>query len=172
MDRIKQFFTPVVPDSIGEEHVVWEFPEYVSEQKSRLWYVIVSVLLAAVLVYAVLTANYLFVVILLLSVFILIYQYFQPARKVKVVIGQDGIIIDKKFYSYKALKRFWIIYEPPYVKYLYLGFKSDLKPHYPIPLEDINPITVRDHLLNYLEEDFEKEELENNETLSRLMNIR
>jgi hypothetical protein len=42
----------------------------------------------------------------------------------------------------------------------------------PIPLEDINPMQLREVLLNYLEEDLEKDEEDFDETFSRLLNIR
>ena len=169
---LKSFLEPKLPDNIGEVHIEWEFPEFRKQEKSVLWYVIVGVVLAVCLIYAVVSTNYLFVVILFLSSFIIILQYFQISRNIDVKIAEDGIIIDKKFIPYKSLKGFWIIYNPPVVKYLYLDFKESFRKSYPVPLEDINPLKVREYLLKYIDENIKKEELDTDEAISHFLNIR
>jgi len=171
-EYLKAVVSPQVPENVGEVHVSWTFPEFVREKRSKVWYVIVSVILGLMLTYAVLTGNYLFAVILFLAVFTVVFQYFQEARDIPVVIAEDGIIVDKQFYPYRDLKNFWLAYEPPEVKLLYLEFKSSIKGGLPIPLEDINPLEVRNALLDYLDEDLEKDEEELNETLARVFKVR
>jgi len=169
---LKALVTPEIPEDIGSVLVEWTFPEYTKRSRSKGWYIVVGVLLALALIYAIWTMNILFAVILVLGVFIIVVQNFQPARSVSVIIGEDGVIMDQSFYPYKILKNFWIIYEPPEIKYLYLGFKRSVRGQLSIPLHDVNPIQVREMLLNYIEEDFEKEDEDINETFSRMMNIR
>ena len=140
--------------------------------RTRLWYIIVSIVLALLVLYAVLTANFLFAIILLLGAFILIFQYFQQARTIPVVIAEDGVIVDSQFFPYRILTSFSIIYEPPEIKMLYLDFRSDMRQSLPIPLEDINPLKVRDALLNYLDENVEREEEELGETFERVFRLR
>lgn len=172
MGKIKRMFIPKLPEDIGDIHIEWDFPEFVQEVRSRAWYIGFTLVLAALLIYAIITANYLFAIILVLSVFIIVYQFFQKPRLIPVVIGEDGIILDKKFYPYKILRSFAIIYEPPLTKFLYIDFKADFKKSMPIPLEDINPIKVREYLLNYIEEDIEREEEDIDENLAHIMKIR
>ena len=169
---LKNLADPPLPEDIGEVHVEWSFPEYVRRDKGKWWYIIVSILVGLCLLYAVLTENVLFAVILILGLFVIISQYFQAPRQIPVVIGEDGVIIDRKFYPHKVLKSFWIIYEPPDVKYLYIDFRNSVSKSLPVPLEDINPLMVREVMLNYLEEDLEKEEEDFDETFARMMNIR
>lgn len=169
---LKNLFAPDMPDDIGNSHVEWQFPEFAKEERSRAWYIAAAVILGLLLLFAVYTANFLFAIILLLSVFVIVYQFFQAPRNVPVVIGEDGIIVDKRFYPYKELKSFWIIYEPPHSKYLYLDFKSQIKKSLPVPLEDANPLAVREALLNYLIENLEEEDEHLGETLSRVLKIR
>lgn len=163
---------PFLPDDIGSVHVQWEFPEFTTVKRSRAWNAVAFVILALLVIYAVYTANFLFAMILALCTFILVYQYFQKPRPIPVVIAEDGIIVDKQFYLYKDLKGFYLIYEPPYSKYLYLEFKNKLRNDLPVPLEDVNPISVREALLNYLDENIERNEERGGETVSRLLNIR
>lgn len=169
---LKTLAAPQLPEDIGEVFIEWSFPEFVKQNKGKWWYIVVSAIIGLFLLYAVLTANMLFAVILVLGVFVIVFQYFQAPRPVPVIIGEDGIIVDSKFYPYKILKSFWIIYEPPQVKYLYLDFKNSVKKSLPIPLEDINPLVVREALLNFIDEDIEKEDEDFDETFARIFNIR
>jgi hypothetical protein len=169
---LKTLVSPQLPEDIGEIHIEWKFPEFVKQNNGKWWYIVVAGIIALFLIYALVTMNILFAVILVLGVFVILYQFFQIAKQIPVIIGEDGIIVDKTFYPYRTLQNFWIIYQPPSIKYLYLGFKSDMKRGLPIPLEDINPMQLREVLLNYLEEDLEKDEEDFDETFSRLLNIR
>lgn len=169
---LKALFTPEMPEDIGTVNLEWRFPEYIRVEHNRWWYIGMAALFGSLILYSVLTANVLFAIILVLMVFIIIFQYFQPARSISIIIGEDGIILDKRFYSYKILKSFWLVYDPPEVKYLYLDFKNQMKKSLPIPLEEINPLAVREVLLNYLEENLNKEEEELDETVARLFDLR
>ncbi|MEK7512230.1 MAG: hypothetical protein AAB575_04425 [Patescibacteria group bacterium] len=169
---LMRLVAPYLPDDIGSVHIQWEFPEFTSIKRSRAWNAAAFIVLAFLVVYAVWTANFLFAMILALCTFILVYQYFQKPRPIPVVVAEDGVIVDKQFYPYKVLKDFYIIYEPPYSKYLYLEFKNKLRNNLPIPLEDMNPIQVRETLLNYLDENLEKDEESGGEAFGRLLNIR
>jgi len=169
---LMRLVAPYLPDDIGSVHIQWEFPEFVIMPRSRAWNIVAFIILALLVVYAVYTANFLFAMILALCTFILVYQFFQKPRPIPVVIAEDGVIIDKKFYPYKILKDFYIIYEPPFSKYLYLEFKNQLRNKLPVPLEDINPLQVREALLNYLDENIEMNEEGGGEAFSRILRIR
>jgi len=173
---MKEFLTklvvPQVPENIGTVHINWQFPEYVNRRKTVLWYVIVAGALAFCLIYAIATANYLFAVIMGISAFILVFQQFQAPRSIPVVLGEDGIIIDRRFYPYKTLKSFSIIYEPPQSKYLFLDFQSGVKGSMSVPLEDMNPLTVREVLLNYIEENLERDSESFHETFEKMIRMR
>jgi hypothetical protein len=169
---LTKLVTPIVPDDIGEIYVNWQFPEYVRRQKTAWWYVAAIGFLAICLVYAIATANYLFAVIMGLATFIIIFQHFQAPRSIPVVIGEDGVIVDRRFYPYKNLKSFSIIYEPPQSKYLFLDFQNDFKRSFAVPLEDANPLKIREALLNYIEENLERDSESFHETLEKMMRMR
>jgi len=169
---LKILFSPQLPEDIGNIGIQWKFPEYIERAKSKAWYIIVLGLLAIMIVYSIITTNVLFAVILVLAVFTIIFQNLQPPRQVPVVIGEDGIIIDKSFYPYKMLKSFWLAYDPPEIKYLYLDFTSNIRKSLSIPLDDVNPLELREFLINYIEEDLTREEEEVEETLGRLFHLK
>ncbi|MCH7492666.1 hypothetical protein IID19_03715, partial [Patescibacteria group bacterium] len=62
-------------------------------------------------------------------------------------------------------------YEPPEVKNLYFDFKTGIRPSISISLESQNPVNIRKKLLEYLEEDTEKENESFSDGLSRMLKL-
>ena len=155
----------------GEALAEWTFPEYVQHERSKRWYVWAGVILALLLIYSIFTLNFLFAVIIILFVIILYAKAKNPPAEVKFKIFEDGIGIGSKFYKHKDVKNFWIIYEPPQVKTLYLNFKNKIRPVLAVPLEKQNPIRIRKILLDYVDEDLDKEEESFTEILGRRLKI-
>ncbi|MFH0987812.1 MAG: hypothetical protein V1763_00380 [Parcubacteria group bacterium] len=169
---LKALINPELPEDIGNVHAEWSFPEFIQHRPSKWWYLGTGAVLVAMLIYAVVTANFLFAIILVLAAFVTVYQFFQTPRGLQVKIGQDGVIVDRRFYPYRDLQSFWIIYEPPVAKLLYLDFKNKFRKSLPVPLEESNPLQVREALLNYLEENFEEEDERLDETIGRMLKMR
>lgn len=160
-----------MPEEHGKTLISWKFSEYKNHKRGFLWYVLAFIIIAGLLLYSVFSVNFLFGVIVILMVIIYFFYFTRQPRKIDLKITEDGIELDGKFYSYKELKKFWVIYDPPKVKNLYLDFKSISKPLISIPLEDQNPVEVRKALLDYLEEDIEKEEESASDGLSRILKL-
>lgn len=136
----------------------WTIQEY--EQHSRLpaWYWIMGGLGSVLVLYGMFTGNFLFAIVIILYGIILFLQSHQSPPQVPFKITDLGVIIGAKFYPYGELDGFYIIYDPPEVKMLYIETKSPFKPLLRIPLLDENPLEIRASLLAHLEEDLEKEE--------------
>lgn len=155
----------------GEVYFKWDFPEFGTSWRSSSWYkwaIPVAILLLA---YSFFTNNYLFAVIIILLAIIYFFQSFDSPLTVQCQITEDGIVLGGKFYDYRDLSLFWIIYEPPNVKNLYIEFNNPLKPRLGIPLNNQNPIAVRDVLEQYLEEDAEREDEPISDGLSRVLKM-
>ena len=91
--------------------------------------------------------------------------------EVQILILEDGMIIGEKFIEYKEIKEFYIVYQPPTIKNLYIQPKNQLKPRIAIPLEKQNPVEIRELLLKYIDENLEKEEIPTSESISRLLKL-
>ncbi len=91
---MKNLFNRPRPDDIGETHVAWSFPEYVKRHRTKLWYIIVIGVISVFLIYAIYTANFMFAIIILLSIFIFAFQLYQEPRTIDVVIAEDGITLN------------------------------------------------------------------------------
>jgi len=158
---------------IDDEHVLidWDFPEFEKHDRSKKWYIAAVIVLGILIIYAVWTSNILFAVILILAAFIGVIQHFQKPHDVEAAITEDGVLVGSKFYRYEEIESFWMIYKPPLAKLVYLDFKNKFKKNLAIPLENVDPIKVREILNQYLEEDLEREEEELSERLAKVLKV-
>jgi len=155
----------------GKTLIKWHFPEFEQPDRSVSWYVILFIIFATLLTYSVVTLNFLFAIIVVMVVVILFLHQRKDPIELEIKITEAGIEIGERFYAYKELNKFFIIYEPPEVSNLYIEFKSNLKPDLSIPLKKQNPITVRDILIDFLVEDVDKEEEPTADFLTRWLKL-
>ena len=142
----------------------WEFLEHHAHQRSMLWYAVAGAFSAALFVWATVTANYLFGLMIVLFVFILFLHDVKKAETMRFVITAQGLRLgfahepeSERTIPWRDLRQFWILYEPPKVKTLYFTYKSFWSPHLVIPLQDEDPVKIRRALKKYLDEDTTKE---------------
>src|SRR4030042_4110231 len=110
----------------------------------------------ALVIYCIFTANFLFALVIILVVFIVFLRSYYPPKELNFQITEEGILLGNQLFTYDKIKNFYIIYKPPLVKKLFFtlkGFAPDLS----IMLYDNNPLPIREKLLEYLQEDLEKE---------------
>ena len=108
--------------------------------------------------YGVITGNFLFSLIVILFSIIIFLQAHQEAPQVPFRITDMGVVVGGKFYEYSEFEGFYIVYKPPHTKTLFLDTKSILQPALRVPLLDNNPIEVKHSLREFLVEDTEKED--------------
>ena len=149
----------------------WTVPEYIKYQRTLTWWIVAGGIAIALLIHAVITSNFLFVIILfLIGLIVLVHERRQPDN-IEFMILEGGIAFGERFYSFKELKSFWIIYEPPTTNLLYLETDHVFRKELPIHLENQNPLFVRKVLLDFLDEDLDKEEEATEEQLARLFRL-
>ncbi len=141
----------------GEEILSWTFPEYEKHQRGKYWYLSVFVLGSLLFVYCLKTSNFLFAIIIVMVGLILFFSHKNNPLKIKFSILKNGILLDDKFYPYLDLEGFWIVYDPPEVKRLYIIKNNIFKTYFSIPFKDISPLEIREILSQYLEEDLTKD---------------
>jgi len=130
----------------------WTAPEFVKYEKGKKWFVLVAIISLAIMIIAILSKNFLWVVItILIALVVYIYASKEP-RKIKFSISGKGIQINQRIYRFDDLKSFWIFYEPPEIKELSLRSKKTFMPYIKIPLNKQNPTEIRRLLLKFLPE--------------------
>ena len=146
----------------------WTVPEFIKYKRTLGWFIIAGGLAVILLVHALATRNFLFaIIILIITAIVYLHERRQP-DDIEFMILEGGVVLGDKYYPYKELTGFWLIYEPP-VKLLYLGVNQTLRKELPIHLENQNPLVIRKLLLNYVDEDLEREDESTEEALARLI---
>ena len=140
----------------GEILFEWKIPEFAEHKRTSLWYLVMMLLALILIIYSLFTANFLFALIIILVIFIVFLKTYTRPRNLKFKITEDGVLIGNQFFSYNDINNFYFIYDPPAVKKLFFTLKG-LSPHLSIPLNNMNPLAIRERLLEYIDEDLERE---------------
>lgn len=148
----------------------WTYPEFEKHERPTAWYVVAIGLGTLLLWYAITDGNFLFALIILLFALIVFTQHRNTPEDVHFSIHDAGMSIGDQFYLFRELKAFAVIYEPPHVKRLYIYPKRAILRHeISIPLQDQNPLEVRSVLLDFIDEDLEKEEESPSDRMRRVL---
>ncbi|MFA6391743.1 MAG: hypothetical protein WCW66_03245 [Patescibacteria group bacterium] len=155
----------------GKTIIQWKFPEYEEHERGIIWYIVAGIVSAAFLTYAIVVSNFLFAIIIVIVDLIILIQINRKPDRIDFKITEEGLMIGSSFTPFRNISKFWIIYNPPKVKTLYINYKSTIRPGITIPLENKNPLRVREVLLKYIEEDIEKEEESNSEQIRKFLKL-
>ncbi|MBI3572842.1 MAG: hypothetical protein HY092_01435 [Candidatus Kerfeldbacteria bacterium] len=149
----------------------WTFPEFETYDRNRRWYIGFLAIIAALIVYGVWSKGYTFIVLVILAAVIIVVRLRRSPLDVHVAIREEGLEVSSRFYAWRELKEFWILYRPPAMKKLYLHFKAAIRPELILPLENQNPLKVRQYLSEHLVENIELEEEPGDDQLARMLKI-
>ena len=132
--------------------LTWTTIESGFAEENPLWFVLPGILGIFLAIFCLYSQDYLFLVFLILTSFVLcIYAYRHP-QEVTFTINPHGIKIHNHLYHYSELKSFWI-YNKPHFRELSLETKHFLMPFVHLPLGDENADEVVATLLHYLPEE-------------------
>ncbi len=155
----------------GEVLAKWNFTEFIKHERSKSWYFGAVISILFLLIYSFLTVNFLFAVIIIIAAISFFLIYRREPGQVTFAITEDGLGADDRFFPYDEIKDFYIIYQPPEVKTLFVELKALTKPRLAISLGDQNPVEIRKILLEYIDEDLEKDDEPLSEGLSRMLKL-
>jgi hypothetical protein len=155
-----------------ENIINWEIPEYDRPKRNKHWYIIAIIVILAILAYSVFTANYLFTIIMLMGSFMLFYYDRKEAPMINFILEGEGVVVGNKFYDYDEIKNFSIVYKPKEdIKNIYLTFSNNLRNRITIPLMDQDPLIVRRYLLQYVDEDLDRNHEPVSESIGRMLKL-
>src|SRR5882724_5613908 len=148
--------------------ISWQSPEYVYYPKSTRWYISMGVIALVVLGYAIWTRD--FIMFATLGCLFVAAYFFtkREPREITVSLSGKGVTINRVLYPYQQMKAFWIHYAPPDIKTVNFETVNYVNRDISIQLEDQNPNSIRDFLLQYLPEDLDREEPYTEKLLRRL----
>ncbi len=157
--------------STGDLVFSWSVKEYEQHDRGRNWYMIMGAVGIGLLLFSVISGNYLFALIVVLFGIILFLQDTQAPLDVFFAITEAGIVVGDKYYPFKELANYWIVYNPPEVKNIYFVTNNILKHRLQVPLLDIDPRPIRDFLNQFIVEDVDQEEEPLSDRLGRVFKL-
>jgi hypothetical protein len=155
----------------AQDVFVWEAPSWEDHDRGPRWHLWMFLVVIVLTGYAIFTANYLFAFIILLTAVILILADNPDPHPVLVQIGHNGIVYHGQLFQFNEIHDFSIIYHPPHVKVLYLQPKNLARPRLRISLEEEDPIAIRTHLKNYVDENLKLRDEHLSHIIARLLKL-
>jgi hypothetical protein len=157
-------------DKHGKALFEWEIESIDKYERSLIWYIVAGVIGAALLVYSVWTANFLFAVIVLMFAVITIINEMKNQVLIECKIMENGVMLGTQHYHWKEIENFWIVYQPPEIKNIYFEL-GGVRPRLSIHLQDQNPNKIREFLRKCVKEDLEREQEPISEYIGRVLKI-
>ena len=171
MPKKKEELKPIGEGEHGKVWASWSFYEIPKYERSKGWWIFMSLVALGLLIWAFKTRNFLFAFIIIIVAFIIIRWSKEEPLTVEFKITDLGLEVGSSFYEWSKVENFWIIYKPKETKRVYFKLKGILPPYLSIPLENQNPVLIRRILLKFALEDLSKEEESFLDFLSRTLKI-
>ncbi|MEK7574614.1 MAG: hypothetical protein AAB511_00065 [Patescibacteria group bacterium] len=138
--------------SVKKEPLVWEAYEYTYREKTTDWYWAVSIIAVSMAVTSILFNNLLFAIFIVLSFFTLMIYAKRKPHLLEVLLDERGIQEGKIRYSYSSIESFWV--EDRFGDHkIIMKSKKKTMPYIVVPIIDVDPNLVHDHLKKYLPEE-------------------
>lgn len=158
-------------NSIGSVKISWDMPEFQDYIRNKTWYITAGIIGLLLLIYSVFSANLLFGVIIIIAATTLVKIDKTKPQDIEFAITSKGIIVGDKFHEYSELRNFYIIFEPPKIKNLFIEFNNILKPRINVPLFEQDPADIRKLLKKYMNEDLDKEGEPISEAIGKILKL-
>ena len=111
----------------------WKVPEYPQYERGKLWYMIAGIVGVLLLIYSVVSGNFLFAVIVILGVLISLISSWRKPSLIDFRMSDDGVKIGEVFHPWDKFQSYWIVNEDGQ-KNLGLDLKNWLKTDLYLPI--------------------------------------
>lgn len=160
-------------DMMINEHsevlIEWQGPEYEHHPKEKKWYLVASLIIAAIVIYALVNNSPIMAILFILIGIVGYIQLEKPPRLLNFKVTHDGVWAGNELYDFDDIKSFWIFYEPPHTKILSLHIDAILTPYIHIPVHQIDPVELREVLMDFVPEEKQKPTII--DTIERVLHI-
>ena len=160
-------------DFMVEEHsdilIDWQGPEYEHYPKEKRWYMIASLILSAIVIYALINNSPVMAILFILIGIVGYIQLEKSPRLLDFKVTHDGVMAGRELYDFDNIKSFWIFYEPPHTKILSLHADALLTPYIHIPIHQIDPVKLREIMVDFVPE--KKQQPTLIDTIERILHI-
>ncbi len=162
---------PKTLDTIPEDAVFsWTFQERENHLHDQRWYLGALLVVILLLLYSFVTGNILFAILIIIASFTILLLH-RNDETVSVYFTEAEVVVNNIEYRYSDLRNFFIIYQPPGIKKLFIVPSSILRPRLTLKLEDQNPADIRAFLLEKIDEDESRTDEPVSERFSRYLKL-
>ncbi len=139
----------------------WKIEEPSFTPKSSEWFWALGIAALAMIVFAIILKNYLLIIIVALLAFIVYHGRNTTSDMLNVGLGDEGLRIGKKLYSYEELESFWIFPAAPGIQNpeLALRRKNRFAPLLTVPFYEADEEKIKSIIGGHLPEKEETESL-------------
>ncbi|MBD3251651.1 hypothetical protein GF380_04340 [Candidatus Uhrbacteria bacterium] len=155
----------------SQDEFVWEAPSHERHERGPKWYLIMGGIAMILVIYAIWTENFLFAFIVLIAGIILVLAGNEKPKKVLIQIGHNGVVWNGDLIPFEDLHNFAIVYQPPHIRVLYLEPRSFFRNRMRVLLGDQDPVAIREHLKQYLQEDLDLRDEHLSDILAKLFKL-
>jgi hypothetical protein len=161
--------TDNIPSNLGEVLLYWQEPEHEPLKLGPRAQTVVTVLLIAIVGYAIYTNSPLMAITFILIGIVGYLSLHREPRTVPFLITTKGIVTDDKLYEFDTIETFFIYTEPPFENILSIQTNGELVPYVHIPIETVDVNVLRDILSEFIPE--EKHHPRLVDTLEKLLHL-
>lgn len=136
----------------------WYAAEREDQPKSVWWYVMLASITTLLVVGMVLVGNFTAAIALGLGGAVLYFFTQRKPEAIRYRLMVEGVAVNNLLYHYRDLSAFNIIYQPGVTKTIIFRSKRTLAPHLHLEIGEMDPVAIRDVLIEFLPEDDELEE--------------
>jgi len=142
-----------IPSTYGEVLLRWQAREHEPLKLGPRSQVIITVLLIAIIGYAVYTNSPLMAITFILIGTVGYLLLHREPKVLPFLITTRGLIAGNKLYEFDALESFFIYTDPPFENILSIQTNGELVPYVHIPIENVDTDVVRDTLNEFIPEE-------------------
>lgn len=148
---------------------VWQTESEETTSRGKRWWAIASLIMGILFVISLFTANFAFAVMLVMFYVIFVLVEKNQAKMLKVVIADQGILVNTTLFPYGKIREFFIADD---AHKLYINLNRVIGSHIHIPIApDVDPGEIRLLLREFIVENTEQHEEPLLEVIARKLKI-
>lgn len=138
--------------------LAWQALEHTHRPKTNMWYMALAASITSISLGFALTGNIIAGITIALAGGLTYYIAQQKPAMMRYRIMADGVAFNNTFYHFQDLEVFNIVYKPGETKTVLLRSKRTFAPLLHMEIGDMDPVAIRDMLIEFVEEDIELHE--------------
>lgn len=137
---------------MNEYKIKWKAYEYHHREKSSDWFWALGIIAFSAAAAAVIFNNTIFAIFIILSAFTLSMYAAKKPSLINIELTNKGIIVDKHFYPYQSIDKFWVT-EKNYGNVIIIKSTKKIVPYSTISTGSADLTEIREYLSQHIKEE-------------------